>query len=100
MAYQDSFDYSLGLGLFSSGVLASWDLDGTTIRTWLVIDLSTCLDSLLELLVTIGDSLEELGLDISSSDIELFLVVRILELHFVLIYELPEEITSDFEIFF
>ena len=48
---------------------------------------------------SLADS-SKFGLDISSSDIELFLVVRILELHFVLIYELPEEITSDFEIFF
>ena len=52
--------------LGSSSVLSSWHLDSTTVRTWLVVDLSAGLDGLLELLVAISDSLEELCLDLSS----------------------------------
>lgn len=54
------------LCLCSGNALGSRHLDGATIHAWLVLGLTTGLDLLHELRVTVGHDLEEIGLDIGT----------------------------------
>ena len=56
--------------LFGSGcnillILSLSNLNCSTVLTWLIVDLTTCLDDLFKLIITISDMLKELSVDLS-----------------------------------